>query len=103
MEKTLVIADEVEDHQMIFLRRSAQATAYLLQEQYFRFGRPQQHHRIDSRQVDPFIEQIDGKNHLQTARLSSCSSASLRAMAEPAYTASAFTPTCRNRSAMNCA
>jgi hypothetical protein len=65
VQETVVIADEVEHHQLFLALGFAQATAELLQEKDLRFRRPEHQHRVDRRQVNTFAEQVHREDHLQ--------------------------------------
>ena len=64
-----MVGDEIEHHQTLFAISTSQTTAELLQEQDLGFGWPQHQHRINARQIDPFVEQVYRKDHLQPAVL----------------------------------
>ena len=57
--KDAVIADEVNHFEPRLPRGRPQATPELLQEDDLRLRRPEHHHAIDERQIDPLVEKID--------------------------------------------
>lgn len=66
-ELATMLADEVEHRAQQLAIRAAQAAAELLDEQRRAVGRAQQQERVDARQVDALVEEVDGEQHLQAA------------------------------------
>ena len=64
VQETVVVADEIEHHEVGLAGRQAQAAAKLLQKENFRFGRAQHEDGVDGRQVDALIEEIDREDDL---------------------------------------
>ena len=61
-----VRADEVEDSTEALAGGLAQATAELLQEERRALGRAEHQHRVDCRDVDAFVEQVNGEHRLDS-------------------------------------
>ena len=67
LEEGAVITDEVEDDEMGLTITSSQTSTKLLQEQNLGFCWPEHQYRVDAREVNAFIKQVDGKYDAQLA------------------------------------
>jgi hypothetical protein len=67
VQEGVVVADEVEDDELLLPLRPAQPAPELLQEQDLRLGGAQHQDGVDGGQVDALAEQVDREDDLQAA------------------------------------
>ena len=59
----LIIADEIEDIEILFASGLAETTPELLQEHDWRFRRTQEHNHVDGSDIYSLVEHVHGENH----------------------------------------
>ena len=77
------LSDEVEDGQAVLAFGQSQAASELLQEDGQGLGRTQEENRIDLRDIDALIVEVDDEDEADPASVSSRRSASRSASVEP--------------------
>src|SRR5205807_3195166 len=66
-EERFVVADVVDDREVLFPGGSAESATELLEPDNARFGWPEHHHCIDLRQIDAFVEHVHGADDVQVS------------------------------------
>ena len=67
LEEHAVVADEIDDGHGALVACLAETAAELLQEHDARLGGTEHHDAIDSRDVDAFVEHVDGADGIELA------------------------------------
>ena len=62
-----VVADVVDDGEPLLALAPSEAAPELLKPEDLRLRRPEHHDRVERRQVDAFVEHVDGKDDVQLA------------------------------------
>jgi hypothetical protein len=68
VEEDAVVADEVDDRELVLALRNPETAAELLEEHHRRLRRPQHHDAVDERHVDALVEEVDGADRVELTR-----------------------------------